>query len=50
LRRVHEVRWEARPYEAVEFRNVSLQPGHKTLVTIKDFGGESHPGTEAKGL
>jgi serine/threonine protein kinase len=40
LRRIREVRWEARPYERVEFRNVSLQPGHKTLVAIKDFGGD----------
>ncbi len=40
LGRVREVRWESRPYEPVEFRNVSLQPGYRTKVTVKDFGGE----------
>ncbi len=45
LNRVREVRLEARPYEQIEFRNVSLQPGHKTTVVVKDFGGaiESWP-------
>ena len=38
LSRVREVRLEARPYERVEFRQVSLQPGHQTMVTVKDFG------------
>jgi serine/threonine protein kinase len=36
-----EVRLEARPYQNVEFRNVSLQPGHKTTVEVKDFGDEN---------
>ena len=39
LRRVREIDWQARPYEKVEFRNVSLQPGHRTTVEVKDFGG-----------
>ena len=39
LSRVREVRWQARPYELVEFRNVSLAPGHRTTVEVKDFGG-----------
>ena len=42
---VREVRWEARPYETVEFRNVSLKPGQKTAVTVKDFGGEEQAAT-----
>jgi hypothetical protein len=37
LKRVREVRWEGRPYQQVDFRNVSLQPGHPTAVTIVDF-------------
>jgi serine/threonine protein kinase len=40
LKRVREVRWEVRPYETVEFRNVSMKPGHKTTVQVRDFGGE----------
>jgi hypothetical protein len=43
LSRVREVRWEARPYETVEFRNVSLQPGTRTTVEVKDFGEEIKP-------
>lgn len=35
---VQEVRLEGRPYEAIEFRNVSLQPGQHTKVWIRDFG------------
>ncbi|MBC8094760.1 MAG: protein kinase [Akkermansiaceae bacterium] len=35
---VREVRWEARPYETLEFRHVSLKPSHRTTVEIKDFG------------
>jgi serine/threonine protein kinase len=46
---VREVRWEARPFETVEFRHVSLKPGHRTTVAVKDFGGEnqSAPATPA---
>jgi serine/threonine protein kinase len=33
------VRLQSRPYQTVEFRNVSLQPGRRTTVEIKDFGG-----------
>jgi serine/threonine protein kinase len=36
-----EIRLEARPYQVVEFRNVSLRPGHKTTVEVKDFGDEN---------
>ena len=28
---------QRRPYHWVEFRNVSLQPGRKTTVDVKDF-------------
>ena len=45
---VQEVRWEARPYETIEFFNVSLQPGHKTTVTVKDFGGENETKVSAQ--
>lgn len=37
LRHIREVRWKARPYEIVEFRGVSLRPGHRTTVEIRDF-------------
>ena len=37
LSRVREVRLETRPYERLEFRKVSLQPGHRTTVEVKDF-------------
>ncbi len=40
-RNVREVRWESRLFETVEFRHVALQPGHKTTVEVKDFGGEN---------
>jgi len=50
LKGLREVRWEARPYETLEFRNVSLQPGHKTTVTVQDFGGESEPKVAASKL
>ena len=36
--RIREVRWEGRPYHYVEFRHVSLEPGHQTTVEVKDFG------------
>jgi len=32
--RITEFLFQARPYEWVEFRNVSLQPGHKTNVEV----------------
>lgn len=38
---VREVRWEARPFETVEFHHVSLNPGHRTTVAVKDFGGKN---------
>ena len=40
---------QRRPYQWVTFHNVSLQPGHKTTVTVKDFGGDnqSAPATPA---
>ena len=41
LSRVREVHLEARPYERVEFRNVSLRPGYATKVEVKDFGDEN---------
>jgi serine/threonine protein kinase len=41
-----EVRLKFRPYQMIEFRNVSLQPGRKTTVEVKDFGAE----TNASGL
>lgn len=50
LNRVREVRLEARPYEQIEFRNVSLQPGHKTTVTVKDFGDTQASPPEAQSL
>jgi hypothetical protein len=37
---------QRRPYQWVEFRNVSMQPGHATTVVVKDFGGENK--TEAE--
>jgi serine/threonine protein kinase/type II secretory pathway pseudopilin PulG len=33
-----EIRLESRPYQNVEFRNVSLRAGHRTTVEVKDFG------------
>ena len=38
FRNFQEVRLQSRPYQRVEFRNVSLQSGHRTTVTVKDFG------------
>ena len=38
---IKEFRLQRRKYQWVEFRNVSLQPGHATTVTVKDFGGET---------
>ncbi len=39
--RIREIRWEERPYHQVEFRNVSLEPGHRTTVEVMDFGDTS---------
>jgi Protein kinase domain len=39
LSQVKEFRFEARPYAWVEFRNVSLQPGVRTLVEVIDAEG-----------
>ena len=36
--RIREIRWEGRPYLQVEFRNISLEPGHQTTVEVMDFG------------
>ena len=41
LHRIREVRWEARPYEIVEFRNVSLKLGHSTSVVVREFDDDS---------
>ncbi len=38
LKQLKEARWQGRPYKAVQFRNVSLRPGHKTTVEVLDFG------------
>jgi ankyrin repeat protein len=35
LSKIKEFRFQTRPYEWVEFKNVSLQPGHKTDVEIE---------------
>jgi len=33
-KRIQELRFEVRPYDWVEFRNVSLEPGHRTDVEV----------------
>jgi hypothetical protein len=38
---IKEFRLQKRKYQWAEFRNVSLQPGHRTTVTVKDSGGEN---------
>jgi serine/threonine protein kinase/type II secretory pathway pseudopilin PulG len=38
---IKELQLQRRKYQWVEFRNVSLQPGHATTVTVKDFGGDA---------
>jgi serine/threonine protein kinase len=38
---IEEFQLQKRKYQWVEFRNVSLQPGYKTTVTVKDAGGEN---------
>lgn len=44
LGRLREARWETRPYQRVEFRRVSLDPGHRTRVEILDFDpGQGNP-------
>ena len=43
---LREVRWQSRPYEAVEFRHVSLVPGHPTRVEVKDFDGDARKTVE----
>jgi hypothetical protein len=37
---IKEFQLQRRNYQWVEFRNVALQPGLATTVTVKDFGGE----------
>jgi len=39
--RIKEFQLQRRKYQWVEFRNVSLQPGHRTTVAVKDSGGEA---------
>ena len=39
--RIKEFRLQRRKYQWVEFRNVSLQPGHATTVEVRDFGDEN---------
>ena len=34
LKQIREIKLQGRPYEWVEFRNVSLNPGHKTNVEV----------------
>ena len=36
---IKEFQLQRRKYQWAEFRNVSLQPGHRTTVTVKDSGG-----------
>ena len=47
---IKEYRLLRRKYQWAEFRNVSLQPGYRTTVAVKDFGGEkpSAPTTPAR--
>lgn len=40
LSQVKEIHFRVQPYQSVEFHNISLQPGYKTTVTVKDFTGE----------
>ena len=41
---------QRRLYCWVGFRNVSLEPGHKTVVEVKDFSGENQFGLKAQNL
>lgn len=50
LKNLREVRLMSRPYEPIEFRNVSLQPSHKTKVEVKDFGDGEKPGGVSQAL
>jgi len=34
---VKEIRFQVRPYDWVEFKNVSLRPGQKTAVKVVSF-------------
>jgi hypothetical protein len=36
LSQVKEIHFRIRPYQSVEFSNVSLQPGYRTAVSVKD--------------
>jgi hypothetical protein len=45
LSQVKEIHFRIRPYHTVEFSNVSLEPGYRTAVTVKDSDEESHAGT-----
>jgi serine/threonine protein kinase len=38
---IKEFQLQRRKYQWAEFRNVSLQPGHLTTVSVKDSGGEN---------
>jgi len=44
LSQVKEIHFRIRPYHTVEFSNVSLQPGYRTAVAVKDSDEESHAG------
>ena len=39
LSNIKEFRFAVRRFQWLEFRNVSLQPGHRTAVTVNDLGG-----------
>jgi hypothetical protein len=43
LDQVSAVQLQARPYEWVEFRNISLHPGHKTRVAVKQTNYSQFP-------
>jgi len=47
LQNLREVRLQSRPFEQVEFRRVSLQPGHTTTLEVKDFGGATNANAAA---
>ncbi len=43
LQDVEEIRWQIRPYDSIQFQNVSLQPGKHTQVSINEFVSETTP-------
>lgn len=38
LSRLKEVQWQGRRFKSIQFRNVSLRPGHFTAVEVVDYG------------